>query len=228
MAPMRLFPFRLRRLRVGPASVVTCWLTCVVAGFALAWRYTSASGPTARAPQRLASVAAEVASSTGSWPVGVARLLVFVHPRCPCSRATIEELDRIVAHTRSRAAVRVYVLAASASDDAWQHCQLSVAARAIPGVEVMPDVRGSIARGFGVGTSGTTLCYCAAGELLFQGGITGERGHVGDNAGADAVVDALLGEPVPISAAPTYGCPLFDDAAPPAPIDERVTTETMR
>jgi hypothetical protein len=36
-------------------------------------------------------------------------------------------------------------------------------------------------------TSGETVVYDAAGKLRFHGGITGARGHIGDNAGCSAI-----------------------------------------
>jgi hypothetical protein len=208
---MRLFPLRFHGLRVGPRTVLACWVTCLVAGFAAAFEYASVAGPPVHAPQRVDSVLLDAAAPLGGWPANECRLLVFVHPQCPCTRATIEELDRIVAHVGSHAAIRVYVLADPARDAAWTKSDLWRAARRIPGVDVVADVRGKLARAFGVETSGTTVCYSPAGERRFQGGITGARGHAGDNAGADAVVAALLGEPMRVCEAPTFGCPMFDD-----------------
>jgi hypothetical protein len=57
-------------------------------------------------------------------------------------------------------------------------------------------------------TSGETMLYDASGRLVFAGGITGSRGHGGDNAGEDAVVAALLGGSGGASEAPVYGCAL--------------------
>ena len=71
------------------------------------------------------------------------------------------------------------------------------------------DDGGAEARAFGVETSGQTLLYDAAGKLRFNGGITGSRGHAGDNAGRKALV-ALIGETAPDrNGASVFGCPLF-------------------
>jgi hypothetical protein len=176
---MRLFPLRFDDRRIGPVIVLACWTTAVATGFVFALQHDSNAGPKLHAPEQLASVA----TPTAAWPSGVFRLLVFLHPQCPCSRATIEELDRIVARTGARAAVRVWVLADPDRPEAWTKSGSWWAACAIPGVEVIADVRGEVARAFGATTSGTTLCYAPDGKRLFAGGITGARGHAGDNAG---------------------------------------------
>ena len=56
---------------------------------------------------------------------------------------------------------------------------------------MLRDDDGAEARRFGAETSGQTLLYDEHGALLFSGGITGARGHAGDNAGRASLV-ALL------------------------------------
>jgi len=108
--------------------------------------------------------------------------------------------------------MRVHVLADPTLDASWTKSATWHAAAAIPRVDVVADPYGATARAYGVATSGTVLLYSPAGDLLFHGGITGARGHAGDNVGADTVVDALLGEPVSTASTPVFGCALFDDA----------------
>jgi hypothetical protein len=76
-------------------------------------------------------------------------------------------------------------------------------------VTVLRDDGGGEARAFGVATSGQTLLYDSRGALVFNGGITGSRGHAGDNAGRAALI-ALIGRaPTDRSGANVFGCPLF-------------------
>jgi hypothetical protein len=78
------------------------------------------------------------------------------------------------------------------------------------GITTWNDEGGALSRRFGVLTSGHVLLYDRGGRLLFSGGITGARGHRGDNEGRRAVLARLLGEPVERSSAPAFGCPLFE------------------
>jgi hypothetical protein len=54
----------------------------------------------------------------------------------------------------------------------------------------------------------------AAGVLRYSGGITGARGHAGDNAGLRALTTALE-RPSPGVAGPVFGCPLEAEGRSP-------------
>jgi hypothetical protein len=178
-------------------------LTAVAAGFGYMWSYQSQPGVSA--------------SATATWPedCAIARrgnlptLLVFAHPQCPCTRATIGELDRVAARCVGRLQIVVAFLALPELGDPWTHGNLWNSAAAIPGVEVLADREGAIARRFHAETSGQTLLFDAAGRLVFEGGITGSRGHAGDNAGEDAVVAFIHGATPACAATPVFGCRLF-------------------
>lgn len=57
----------------------------------------------------------------------------------------------------------------------------------------------------------SSMLYGADGRLLFSGGITGSRGHSGDNEGRRAIVSLLTGEGAYKSDTPVFGCSLFDE-----------------
>jgi hypothetical protein len=134
-------------------------------------------------------------------------LVVAVHPRCPCTRATLHELESILNRLGSRLAyvVLFYVPAGAGpewtSSDAWHLAQKLA-------VEVRADVDGREARALGARTSGHAFLFAADGRLRFNGGITGARGHVGPNAGSEAVVMLVNHDaPHPVQS-PVFGCPL--------------------
>jgi hypothetical protein len=52
------------------------------------------------------------------------------------------------------------------------------------------------------------LLYDRAGQLQFTGGITGSRGHAGDNTGRDSVIRLLTGGGAARRHAFVYGCPI--------------------
>ena len=74
----------------------------------------------------------------------------------------------------------------------------------------MIDDEGTEANRFHAATSGQTLLYDAAGSLLFSGGITGSRGHSGDNAGQTAIVSLVNSGAPRLTETSVFGCPLFD------------------
>lgn len=93
------------------------------------------------------------------------------------------------------------------SDD-WVETDLWKDAALIPGVRVALDDEGLEADLFSAETSGVTLLYDSAGNLLFQGGITRSRGHEGDNDGRRSIVDFVAKDTARRAETFVYGCPL--------------------
>lgn len=137
-------------------------------------------------------------------------LVVFAHPRCPCTRATIGELAMIVAHCNERVDVRVLFFKPKGLSAGWEKTDLWSSAAAIPGVEVISDEDGSEAKTFHANTSGYSLLYEPDGQLVFSGGITGSRGHSGDNAGRSSIESLLMnGQSDQNQQTFVFGCPLL-------------------
>jgi len=176
------------------------WLILVGAGLAGMWRYAETAGP--------------AATASGMWPrashvVRDARrptLLVFAHPQCACSRASIGELSILMTHVQERVTAKVLFYRPSGAADAWVHSDLWQSAAAIPGVEVAIDEDGTEASVFGAAVSGQTLLYDAAGDLIFSGGITVARGHAGDNTGRSALLSLLTNTDATTARTPVFGC----------------------
>lgn len=172
-------------------------------GFSLLWDYENAPGPIASPPLRWPS------NSRINLATDRATLIMLTHPHCPCTRASIGELARLMAKTQDR--VTAYILffkPARASDD-WERTDLWQSAASIRGVNVVADEGGVEARRFHAFTSGQTLLYDSDGVLMFSGGITGSRGHSGDNAGESAIVSLLTTGEAELAETFAFGCPLF-------------------
>ena len=136
-------------------------------------------------------------------------LLIFLHPRCPCSDSTIEELAHIVAAAPERLKVYVVFYAPEHADRQWVQGRLWQSAAIVPGVKSIEDWNGQEVKRFRTATSGQTLVYDSAGKLRFSGGITASRGHVGDNDGRDAIVSLALHGSSALATAPVFGCSLL-------------------
>ena len=107
--------------------------------------------------------------------------------------------------------MRVLLVVPPGSPANWeQHGSLERQARRIPGVTVVWDCDGAEAKQLGARTSGETFLYGTGGELLFRGGITGARGHVGDNYGVDSLRSLLTTGKTDRPRNPVFGCSLFD------------------
>jgi hypothetical protein len=192
----------LRSQHLLRVALAVLWVGASCAGLALLAWYGGSPGRSQSAPPQ--------------WPASSkivpdrekATLILFAHPHCPCTRASLAELERIVAHCTGAVTSWVVFLKPAGADSDWDQTDLIETAAAIPGAHVLQDVDGVEARRFHASTSGQTMLYSKHGELLFSGGITMARGHQGDNAGRSAIEACLTGDAPECRETPVYGCPI--------------------
>ena len=137
-------------------------------------------------------------------------LLMFVHPQCPCTQASMEEFNRLMAQCHGRVVAYVLFLKPSQLSNDWTRTNLWRSAAAIPDVTVQEDIDGTQARKFGAETSGYVLLYDPHGQILFKGGITDSRGHAGDNTGESVIISLVNGQNTNLKQTPVYGCSLLN------------------
>jgi hypothetical protein len=189
--------------RVLSVAVLAVWATAIGLGMYALVRYENASGVAGTPPSK--------------WPTKTKivrrndrfTLLMFMHPDCPCSRASLAELEELMAQLQGRLDVLIQFRKPGMSLREAQASGLWRDALAIPNVSVLFDRDGSEVREFGATVSGQTMLYDKDGKLIFSGGITASRGHVGDNPGASAVLRGVGGADG-LSHAPVFGCSLRD------------------
>jgi hypothetical protein len=192
----------MKRAGVIAAISAGIWMIAVTAGFGVLLKYETTPGE-AGAPAEQWPRDSTLARSAGSWT-----LVMFAHPHCPCTRASVNELERIMARSGGRVQAFVVFLAPSSADAMWSVTDIWEQASRIPGVRAIKDVDGIEAGRFGCVTSGHTLLYDASGALSFSGGITPERGHEGDSAGSGAILDLLDGIDTSTRHTFVFGCSL--------------------
>ena len=191
-------------LRRRPVTALTAavWLLTVSAAMAALEVYSNRAG----------------SSGTPShWPVesqieldhAGPTLVLFAHPRCPCTRATLGELEVLLAQSHGRLRAHMLFIQPPGTTDDWVQTDLWRQALQLPGVTVHGDIGGVEARRFHSETSGQVLLYDSHGRLEFQGGITVSRGHAGDNPGRSAILALLDRESPRQSKTPVFGCSLF-------------------
>jgi hypothetical protein len=189
------------------AAWVLCGLaaaTSALVGFGVLFRYAGTAGAEGAAPEMWPS------ESRIAHDPSRANLVMLVHPECPCSRASMTELARLMTHIGSRMVAHVlFVMPPGmqgdpSASDMWE------AASHIPNTSPAIDPQGTEARRLGALTSGQVVVYGGDGKLLFSGGITAARSHEGDNAGSTAVEMAALGQSDRRWWTPVFGCELFD------------------
>ena len=184
-------------------AILGAWLAAMVVGGGYLWRYklTPTGGPS---------------GSPENWPAASmiplatdrATLVMLAHPKCPCTSASVGELSRLLTDTHNRADAHVLVVRPPGAPEQWEQTGLWDRLAAIPGVTVHADIEGKEARRFGATVSGHVVIYEPAGRLLFQGGITGARGHEGENPGRSQARSAIM-ELLADGKSPTFGCDLL-------------------
>lgn len=190
--------FALRRLPV--LFLVGAWGAAVAAGLGALWVHGASAGsdgqPAARWPH------ARVVEPAP----GKANLVMAVHPYCPCTRASLAELARLMARAEGKVEAHLLFFAPAAMGKGWERSALWEVVAAIPGVHPVVDAEGAETARFGLETSGHVVLYDARGKLAFSGGITEFRGHEGDNDGLDAALAAATGRTPPVATHPVFGC----------------------
>jgi len=202
MGLLREFSKRTALLRIA-------WATMVVAGFYFVIVHSSTPGDPGDPRNRWPSDSRVIRDPAR------ANLVMFAHPRCPCTRASLSELERIMARCLGKVTAHVLFRRPSRTSAGWESTDTVRAAAAISGVRVLDDEEGAEAARFGAKTSGHVLLYDAAGNLRYSGGITVSRAHEGDSVGQRAVIGQLTEGSTQEQRAMVYGCALFDSCPDP-------------
>jgi hypothetical protein len=158
-------------------------------------------------------------TAPGRWPAtsrlrpvpGRWNLVLLAHPRCPCTRASLAELARIMARSRGRLAATVVLYHPEGTPESWAQTDLAAQAAAIPNTRVVADAGGAEAERFGAATSGQVVLFDPEGRRHFEGGITSTRGHEGDSLGRAAILDLIQRGVAERPAAPVFGCSIRGD-----------------
>ena len=178
------------------------WIAAVGAGLGLVWDYAETPGVPARPPDRWPS------QSLVRPAKKLSTLVMVAHPQCPCTRASIRELARLMAQCPGLVTAHVLFYKPRGFSPGWERTDLWGEAASIPGVEVFSDIDGEEGRRFGAFTSGQTILYSPSGQLQFEGGITSSRGHSGDNFGRSSIVSILTRGTAELRRTPVFGCSL--------------------
>lgn len=186
-----------------PIFVTSFWLLLVAGAMTFLAAYSNTPGATGAAPKRWPS------DSQIAHDVSQPTLLLFAHPHCPCTNATLGELELLIAQTQGKVNAHVLFIRPGGLTEDWVKSDLWRKASTIPGVTAEIDEGNVEARRFHVETSGEALLYGSDGRFLFAGGITLSRGHSGDNPGRTAITSLLNRGSADENMTPIFGCSLF-------------------
>ncbi|MEW6055489.1 MAG: hypothetical protein AB1540_02660 [Bdellovibrionota bacterium] len=179
------------------------WLSLVGMGFWQLFLYSNTPGDAALPLQKVWPAKTQLVRDSDK-----ANLVIFAHPHCPCSKATVGELERLIPHIQGKVKSLVVFFKPKAKDEAWVKSDLWQKAQGLSEVQAIVDEDGLEAQRFGAKTSGQAFLYDNQGKLAFQGGLTRERGHMGDSQGRDAILHFIKTGKATLASAPVFGCAL--------------------
>lgn len=203
-------------LRTPSYLVFAVWGAGIVAALYSLQHYNSVAG-------RVGAGVAPV-SRCGTTPAPKPRLTMYVHPHCPCTRASLAEFEKLAVGAQTQSsdlAVEIVVVVAPGMEPQWRDGTVVRAGETLirqlaersADVAVRFDLDAVEAHRIGALTSGYTTFVSANGDVLFRGGITRSRGHGGDNSGTRALTALLSDRKPEVASTPVFGCPLFDPEA---------------
>ena len=203
---MRIGEQRTRRVlarRIVVAAVLVFSAFSTLVGMAALIKFDQTAGPAQAAPPKWPSQTAITRSK------GRSEIVVFAHPFCSCTDATIAELEQLPMRRKpDTIAPQVTVLFFRPRNSGWAPNGLWKKAQSLQDAHVLWDDDGLEAKRFGARISGYALLYSAEGNLLFRGGVTGSRGHRGDNYGLDELVASLDSNRPSHASSQVFGCAL--------------------
>ncbi len=193
----------------GMAGAVVLWITTVVVGLVQLLIFETAPGESNIAPARWP------AATTIDRAIDHHTLVMFLHPHCPCSNASLNNLQTVMSRLNRTVALRIVLVRPPGCPEGWEDGALLHQLQARRDLTLYIDNDGVEAKRFGAQTSGHVLLYDPSARLVFTGGITPQRGHEGQCHGADAVANAVNYQPQTLICSQIYGCPLFSEMKTP-------------
>lgn len=184
------------------------WIAAGVGGTAYIFVYESRPAAAAEVAQAWPAAAGLARNETGF------SLVIAVHPKCSCTRASVAELNELMLAWGGQVQTIALVIQPFEVADPWSETSVTARLREIPHVTVVRDLGGASSAAFGARSSGQTLLYDAAGQLVFAGGITAFRGHEGPSIGGETLKQIVAGQPAPTRDTQVFGCSLKDKYCP--------------
>ncbi len=138
-------------------------------------------------------------------------IVFFYHPHCPCTRATIRNIERALTNCLCNPRIIAFAFIPEGKSESWIESDTTRKLRTFKGTQVYPDQAGLITRKFRVVTSGHILVYDRDKQLVFSGGVTSSRGHEGTCNAIEAFLHAANGEVHSSIEYPAFGCSIVDE-----------------
>ncbi|HTI51110.1 MAG TPA: hypothetical protein VL475_09165 [Planctomycetaceae bacterium] len=175
------------------------WCVLLGAGWWHLCRYTYR-------PSAVATTLSEWPHETAFAPSSGFRIVMFVHPLCPCSDASIRELENSLARMPAKVSVTVIAVTAGLTAEDLESSGLIAELSAMPRIGLYVDATGAERKRFGAAVSGEVVAFDANGRRVYHGGLTPGRGHQGESVGQGQLEALARGESAAPCESPVFGC----------------------
>ncbi|PZM81110.1 MAG: RedB protein [Candidatus Melainabacteria bacterium] len=184
------------------AAAYLIWISLLFVGHLVLYEYELTPSPLANS-KRVFPQSSDVQLAHGRQ-----NIVMFLHPSCPCSEASVDEFHELMRAGEKDSVGTVVFYMPPEKEPEWSLAPIVQRVKRIRNVTIEYDTDGSRAETFGVTTSGHVLIYDGRGILQFTGGITGSRGHTGENHYFDLAKQCILARRAKYTTTPVFGCAL--------------------
>lgn len=167
---------------------IVAWVLAAVGAFGYINYYSTRPGAVGSLP-----LANEIRSFVHGTEKSV--VVAFIHPKCKCSDATVDELSDLMSTLPVEKKPKVLVLFYYPQEEAAKWATESALYKKVIARndwQMTLDQGGKQAYAWGALTSGHIIYVDEQGEVQFSGGITESRGHRGENLGKIDLKKAIL------------------------------------
>lgn len=169
----------------------------IICGCLVGYSYIPGKQGHAHVPQKTSLILSETSPT----------LLVFIHPKCTCSQATLEELGKLLPEIKGTKTFVVF----NVLDENWNESEHWETVKKLSGVTAVSDRNGIETKNFGVETSGHAILLDENRRIVFAGGLTAARGHTGESTGGEFIRSWHRKRGSETLISKVFGCGLFGE-----------------
>ncbi|MDA8792481.1 hypothetical protein N9N67_04500 [Bacteriovoracaceae bacterium] len=180
---------------------ICIWSIGIISGLVITYEYSLGSG--------------EKSQLKSSWPnesslkfnPGKYNLVMFLHPECTCSKASLFHFKEILSEIKhDNLDSKIIFTMPKEKEKEWINSALVKEVKEAGSIQLIFDQSSEEFKRFDAKTSGQAFLFSPSKDLLFNGGITDSRGHIGYNQGEDFIINTLNKRGLASKDVDVFGC----------------------
>jgi hypothetical protein len=173
----------------------------------IGWTWTALNIHTFR-PEQTVSVIMLHPEKQPQAIIPKSRIVMFAHPLCPCTRASLIKLGEVALQVKDQSQIRVVFVTRGLNPEDVTTSKTLALARQLKHVTTELDESGTEECLYQATVSGEVFAFDAQGERIFHGGLTSGRGHLGVASSQEYLEQLITGKATEPLDAAVYGCRL--------------------